>query len=145
MFVYKWKKSLETIFFLLVAGFFIAVLWILTKFPFPQNANTQEFYLYSASSQAERKTELSTGEIFFLQGTSYEYQTDDSEKFVEELIHRFRAIVVREEKIANTYSYYCYSPMLGKTTVVDGAKINLHVAVNGKKVKIGSPIIFGGY
>lgn len=52
--------------------------------------------------------------------------------------------IIFSESAAGITSYYC-SANLPYSVVIDGAVINLHIAVCENSVKVGSPIIFGGY
>lgn len=52
--------------------------------------------------------------------------------------------IVFSESAAGITNYYC-SANLPYSTVLEGAVINLHIAVRENSVKVGSPIIFGGY
>lgn len=52
--------------------------------------------------------------------------------------------IVFSESVAGITNYYC-SASLPYSTVLDGAVINLHIAVCEDSVKVGTPIIFGGY
>ena len=52
--------------------------------------------------------------------------------------------VIFSESVAGITNYYC-SANLPYSVTVDGAEINLHIAVCENTVKVGSPIIFGGY
>ena len=52
--------------------------------------------------------------------------------------------IVFSETAAGITNYYC-TANLPYSTVLDGTAINLHIAVCENSVKVGSPIIFGGY
>lgn len=145
MFFYRSKQLIKAFGAFVLTLFLCLAVSLLGRFSFPQKANAQEYYLYSVSSQATRKTEIEITDTLFLEGVSCEYTVTDGEEFAWEQIRRYRAVVVLTEEIGNIRSYYCYSPMLGKTVTVDGDKINLHIVVKGVFVKMGSPLIFGGY
>lgn len=145
MFFYSLKQTLKTLTAVVLSASCAALIWTLGKFSFPNNAAKEEYYLYSPSSQAERTLFLRAKDVLFLEGMSYEYETSDGEAFAQEMIRSFRAVVLETETLDGVTSYYCYSPRLGDTTVLFGCKINLHIAVKGDLVKVGSPIIFGGY
>ena len=145
MFVYRWKQLIKTATGFFLAAFSCAVLWVLNSFSFPQGETRAEYYLYTPSSQAKRTPDLSPQDALFLQGVGYEYQTDDGEVFAIKQVRALRATVLKTERVGNICSYYCYSPALGKTVTVLGLKVNLHIVVKGNDVKIGSPLVFGGY
>ena len=49
------------------------------------------------------------------------------------------------EEVNGVVSYYYYSQKIPKMQMLNGKKINLHVAVANNYIKIGSPFIYGGY
>lgn len=131
------------------------------------------YYLYSASSQAEIKQALSLSDlaqlkgesavyVFEAQGTSFENallndctqaageetllrMNESAAEFASELIAGYGAKLCFAEEIGGTLSFYCYSPRLKGGVILDGRKINLHIAVRAESVAVGTPIIFGGY
>ncbi|MCH5148008.1 MAG: hypothetical protein J1G05_01425 [Clostridiales bacterium] len=52
--------------------------------------------------------------------------------------------IVFSESAAGITNYYCKAN-LPYSVEIDGEKINLHIAVCEGSVKVGTPIIFGGY
>lgn len=52
--------------------------------------------------------------------------------------------IIFSESAAGITNYYC-SANLPYSVTVDGVEINLHIAVCEDSVKVGTPIIFGGY
>lgn len=63
----------------------------------------------------------------------------------EEILRRYRAELCFEEETDGIVSYYCYSPRLGGGVILNGQKINLHIAVRGSSLAVGNPVVFGGY
>ncbi len=49
------------------------------------------------------------------------------------------------EEVNGITSYYYYSKNLANKEVVNGLKVNLQVVVGTNYIKIGSPIIYGGF
>ena len=76
-----------------------------------------------------------------VKGESVRYQGDRA----EELISLFNARVLFIEEAAGVTNYYCYSPALDDAVLLNGRRVNLHIAVNGEKTAAGTPIIFGGF
>lgn len=130
------------------------------------------YYLYCASSQAEIKRALSLADLAHLKGESAVYvfekgRTEDvadapideytaieeilpeagenASAFAEDFISAYDAKLCFAEEIGNTLSFYCYSPQLKGGVILNGRKINLHIAVRAESVAVGTPIIFGGY
>lgn len=73
-------------------------------------------------------------------GESTFYSTLDVQKFLEEL----GAEVIFTEQLEDSLNLYC-SADLPYSTELYGHEINLHVCIKDEGVKVGSPIIFGGY
>ena len=107
--------------------------------PFPF-ATDKEFYLYSPSSQAEIQSELELYALPFVQGESA-CVTDS----LSTVLEKYSATVLFEEKGEGYVSYYCYSPKLKHALILDGKIVNLHIVEYGEGLRIGTPIIFGGY
>lgn len=73
-------------------------------------------------------------------GESAEFKELDIEKFLLSV----GGEIVFSESAAGITNYYC-SANLPYSVAIDGAKINLHIAVCENSIKVGTPIIFGGY
>ena len=106
-------------------------------FPF---ATEKELYLYSPSSQATIKRELTLTDVLFLQGESGRV-TD----VLSAVLEKYSATVLFQEKGEGYTSYYCYSTKLNRSIVLDGKNINLHIVEYDDGLRVGTPIIFGGY
>jgi len=63
----------------------------------------------------------------------------------DELITKFNAVVIFTEETADIKNYYAFTDKIDNYIILNGKKINLHIAVSQAKTTIGSPIIFGGY
>ena len=103
------------------------------------------FYLSSASSNARVKNNLSLLDVFRVKGESVRVTGVDGESVARDVLKRYDASVYFSESVAGVRSYYCYSPRLKGGIVVNGVKVNLHVAVDGDACVVGSPVIFGGF
>ncbi len=62
-----------------------------------------------------------------------------------ELLARFEAKVLFCEEVCGIRNYYCHSPQLGEGVLLNGVRVNLHIAVSGDRTAAGTPIIFGGF
>lgn len=62
-----------------------------------------------------------------------------------ELLARFEAKVLFCEEVCGIRNYYCHSPQLGESVLLNGVRVNLHIAVSGDRTAAGTPIIFGGF
>ena len=75
-----------------------------------------------------------------ISGESVEYTTFDLESFLKEVGGR----VVFTEELSDSVNYYCTAD-LPYSVNLNGREINLHICVRQDRVKVASPIIFGGY
>jgi hypothetical protein len=73
-------------------------------------------------------------------GEGCEYQGSD----VQWILAEYNAEIVFTETLCDSVNYYCRAP-LPYSTILYGKEINLHICVKGEKIKVASPIIFGGY
>ena len=133
----KWLVAL-----ILSAVVFLSIA-ILNATAFPLKGE-KEYYLYTSSSQAEIKSDVSILELSFVCGKSVRIN-NATDGVLEDVLIRYSARVVKVEEFAGGVSYYCYSPKLKKGIVIDGVAVNLQIAVKGESVVLGTPIIFGGY
>ncbi len=63
----------------------------------------------------------------------------------QEILSKARAKVVQVEVVGDIIIYYAYSSRLGQGVNIDGKKVNLQIATDKNKIKIGSPLIMGSY
>lgn len=63
----------------------------------------------------------------------------------EELLLAYRARVLFCEEADGVCSYYCYSPLLGEGILLNGVRVNLHIAAGKGQTAAGTPVIFGGW
>ena len=106
------------------------------------------FYLRSASSEAWTKSELGFFDCFKVKGESVSLRVENAdEEFIKKLFAEYGATLVFKEETGDVVSYYGYTQKWNEKVEMDGACINLHVAMqkNGDRVSVGSPMIFGGF
>lgn len=111
-------------------------------------AVAKSYYLYSASSVAQETGSLELLELPFVEGKSVSilFESEkEAREYVAGLIEKTGANLQKAEYVEEAESYYLFSRGMGKTVAVSGLPVNLHVAISGKRVSVGSPIIFGGY
>lgn len=58
---------------------------------------------------------------------------------------QYSAELLFEERAGDTVNYYYYSPSFHSFIYINGFAVNMHIAVRGNDLSIGTPIIFGGY
>lgn len=73
-------------------------------------------------------------------GESAEYDSLDIDGFLKSVNGK----ILFEERLDGMVNYYCTADLPYSCTLY-GKRINLHICVRENGVKVGSPIIFGGY
>lgn len=63
----------------------------------------------------------------------------------ERVLKDFNATHIFSEKTEYGESFYAYSPLIKYKTFVGGKRVNIHYYKCDDYVKLGTPIIFGGY
>lgn len=63
----------------------------------------------------------------------------------QEILSKCRAEIVKVEVVQDIIVYYAYSSRLGQGVSIDGKHVNLQIATDKSKIKIGSPLIMGSY
>ena len=120
----------------------LAFCYALLHSPVFQKGERYEFYTGTSSEEIVlAQSPLAKYRLTGVRGESVRYQGDR----VQELIASFRAEVLFQEEAAGVVNYYCYSPVLGKGVVIDGKRVNLHIATNDTQTAAGTPVIFGGF
>ena len=74
------------------------------------------------------------GVSFTLDGSNY-----------QEIVKKYSAKLTHSFTLDGVTNLYFYSEKLPKKEIIFGKKVNLHVAINGQKITVGSPIIYYGY
>ena len=67
-----------------------------------------------------------------------------SELDIESYLKSVNGKIIFVETLSDSVNYYCKADMPYSVTLY-GEEINLHICVRADSVKVGSPIIFGGY
>ncbi len=148
IFIWKLKEFLRICFAVLAILFCAAILLLANVSRFPFLSGERVFYLYSASSQGLRAPNIELPQINNIRGESVCMSVSDeaqAQAVIEQLLKTFHAEVLREERACGVTSYYAYTAAFSDGIYIEGAKINLHVAVCGTRLIIGSPIIFDGF
>ena len=73
-------------------------------------------------------------------GESAEYSSLNLNEFLLSV----SAEIIFCERLSDSVNYYCKANLPYKVNLY-GKEINLHICIRADKVKVGSPIIFGGY
>lgn len=148
IFIWKCKTFLRAIIALALSATVLLFLYAFRFTAFFKEEGTRRYYLYANSSQAVLKSKLSFEEIFVIQGESLALSEPvKTQEEAQKLLDRYEASVALKEEIDGILSYYAYTQKRAGYVIIDGKKVNLHLAVEvdtGRAV-IGYPIIFGGY
>ena len=152
MFKYLFKTFFTVFLATAVAVFALFCVWSVNVCRLSSIAGERVFYLHSASSQGLRKTGLALSDFTRVRGESVcfaleeECETDGEALVVAQGIAKeFGAEILKMEVCSGVRSYYAYTPRWANGVLVDGQKINLHVAVSGERCVVGTPIIFDGF
>ena len=68
-----------------------------------------------------------------------------SDKNYGEIVKKYSAKLVHVFESSGVKNLYFYSEKLTKSEIVFGKKVNLHVAIRGEVVTVGSPLIYYAY
>ena len=97
-------------------------------------------------SSAENLLTVSQAEflaVYKVCGESVTLSIDDISE--SELIEKLHAIKVFENEINGEKHTYYFSYKIKYGVTLNGRTVNLHIALNGDKIKIGTPIIYGSF
>ena len=110
-------------------------------------AGIRTFYLHSASSQAQQVSALRFEDIFSVKGESVRFarQGQTEQALVSDLLEKYNATLVFCEQVDGVASYYAVSNAFSSGVLINGCKVNLHVAVGERECVVGTPMIFGGF
>ena len=106
------------------------------------------YYLYSPSTCAVQKSFVTLFELPFVEGESFRLQFENeaaAKEYAVLLVKKRGAKLQKVERVSGVESYYYFAPSGGECVRVSGLPVNLHIAVCGKFVSVGAPMIFGGY
>ncbi len=134
-------KSVGAIALSLILLLFVGGLGV-SRFPFFTCAHT--YYLYSPSSQAVQKGELSLQEWQEVKGESIRFSCTDGGTALE-IFERLNAELLFIEDAGEVRSYYGFSEKWRDGVWLQGHFINLHVAIGQGRCTVGSPMIFGSF
>ena len=113
--------------------------------PVLNGLSTQYEFSISNGGSSSNIVRVLKGELSPLTKLYGESCTLEKGTSVKELFNKFNASLLFSEKTEKGISYYGYSPTIRYFQVVNGQKVNLHVYQSCEYVKVGVPIIFGGY
>ena len=105
------------------------------------------FYLYAASSQAKMVSTLRFEDLFSVKGESVRFDRNGQDEYglVSEILAQYGATLTYTETLDGVTSYYAITPNLYGGVLINGNKINLHIAISENQCVVGTPVIFGGF
>jgi hypothetical protein len=149
MFVFSFKRSFATVLGVaMLALTFLFADCVKDDFLLAGKAYEQSYYLYSASSWAKEVKGVELWELPFVEGKSAQLEFEKEEQakaYMLALVKEKNAYLQKAEFSGGTESYYYYCASGAECVRVSGLPVNLHIAVHGRFVSVGEPMIFGGY
>jgi len=146
--VWKIKQGIYAFLSVVLATVFCLFFYALNACKFSSFQGRREFYLYSASSQAIVKTQLSISDLNKIKGESVSFllaETESEDVVVDRVLKKYGASVRFIEENAGVVSYYCYTDKFQNFIMLNGVEINLQIAIDGDRAVLGTPLIFGGF
>lgn len=131
--------------FLIIMMLLICVYFVNKKPVFIDYSNTFTLYTNSNSSNCSFKSVDRLEYLFSINVFGEGCCINKDEFNLEEFLDDFSAKVLLVEQTDSTISYYAYSKKIKYLQVIKGLKINLHVAISGDMVYLGSPVIYGSF
>ena len=142
-------------FAVIAVGVTMLLLFLMRFSPFFQNVSSlsatevdRMYFVHSPTYFAAEKRVLEPADLPYVQGEKIVYLCSDGQtamKFAQKLLQDFAAYDIWTEQINGAISYYAASEKSTRQVRIEGHEVNLHIAVQGEKVVVGVPIIFGGY
>ncbi len=143
MFLRRLQNCIVSVLALLSSGGVLLCVWGMGGTRFPSIEGERRFYLDSPSSQAKAKEALSLLDFARVRGESVSLQMTEVQALG--LIEELGGEILFTERVDGVCSYYCYAEGLAGGLVLGEYFVNLHLAVEGSRCVVGSPIIFGGF
>lgn len=66
-------------------------------------------------------------------------------KYLDDILKRYQAVNLFEERLQNKTCLYFYSPKINSCVIINGKKVNLHVVYDDEHTVVGTPLIFGSF
>jgi hypothetical protein len=138
---------MKSVFFSLMAAVFIlGLLYIPQPLALEKyNLGTYTFYYGSANFKTVPR-ESAAKEKYVLKNVRGESVCFSAAKATaQDVLSYYRAKVVFVEEVNGIVSYYAETAAFDGGVDLNGREINLHIAVGGDRITVGTPLIFGGF
>ena len=142
------SKAIRVIFFVMICFIVLITISFNTSTPiFKDYANSYELYLNENSSNAKIISANATMYPFIhnKHGESCTVSMVNNKFDLSKFLIEMGADLVFTETLEEGTCYYAYSPKIKYRKSVGDRIINLHVYIGKNTVKVGSPLIYGGY
>ena len=147
--IFHIKSFITTAFALAVCGIFALGFYVKQVVKLEDLQGERMFYLDSASSQSLLQDKISWLDFPRIRGESVRFSLQEKEgngeEVLQSIMEKYHAEVLFSEEADGVISYYCYTDEWTDCVVLQGKKVNLHVAVSSLQCVVGAPIIFGGF
>ena len=82
-----------------------------------------------------------------MKGESVRFDRNGQDEYglVSEILAQYGATLTYTETLDGVTSYYAITPNLYGGVLINGNKINLHIAISENQCVVGTPVIFGGF
>jgi hypothetical protein len=139
------KKHLKIILPTLCAGIIIFAFLLFAGRPCFTNGGSYTYYIGKGSKNCKVVNTSSYNPFMRLTlsgvcGEGCEYSNTN----LSTILAEYNAEIIFCETLSDSVNYYCRASLPYSITLY-GEEINLHICVRADKIKVGSPIIFGGY
>ena len=139
------RRFLKLFALTIAAGILLAVITICQAKLCFKGAESYTFFCGDTSKncrevRADSNTRLKKLTLPEICGECAEYSELDVESFLKSV----NGEIVFVETLSDSVNYYCKADLPYSVNLY-GEEINLHICVKNEGVKVGSPIIFGGY
>ena len=108
------------------------------------NKITEKDIVYSVNGKSSGefiKGEISLDKIFLIDGASIKIDSYN----IEEKLNLLNAKTVHYFTDGEVENYYFFSEKVHNFEIINGKKVNIHLAVKQGEVVVGSPVIYYGY
>ena len=139
------KRFLKLLSLTILAGILLGVFTVFQAKLCFKGAESYAFFCGDTSKncrevRASRNAVLKKLTLTDICGECAEYSALDIESFLASV----NGEIIFTETLSDSVNYYCKADLPYSVTLY-GTEINLHICVRQNGIKVGSPIIFGGY
>ncbi|MDE7438906.1 MAG: hypothetical protein K2N23_00090 [Clostridia bacterium] len=139
------RQFLKLLAITLIASALIVVIAVCQTRPCFEGSESYSFFVGNTSKnckevRADSNAALKKLTLSNVCGECAEYSEFDFESYLKSV----NGEIVFVEELSDSVNYYCKADLPYSVNLY-GEEINLHVCVKSDSVKVGTPIIFGGY